>query len=211
MDSAFDAQSESTRTCSSTTINSSLLSEKICLATASEYESYIALAVEAFKAQDLRSLKAVKDFFTVLPSPVEIEQVLAAAVYQTAKLDLDSCRWLLRHPHYLMPELDLVDLAVKMVWFRLQSCGFLPGQDFELDSPQSWKLLSSAAISKLNRASRTTEIATASRPRLQPQELRPCCFWQAQLALSEAAKATLLQSSSVGDRLLFKELLQIGD
>lgn len=134
---------------------------------ADRYDSYIALAVEAFKAQDRRSLKALKDFLTALPSPVEIELVLAAAVWRTAELAPESCRWLLRHPNYLLPELDVVEMTVRAIFSRLQSHDLVQGQDFWLENTQ--------------------------------------------LKLSETAKVQLLQSCSLGDRLLLKEVLQVDD
>jgi hypothetical protein len=74
-------------------------------------ESYVELAVDVFKAQTLSSLQALKDFLTVLPSPVSIEKVLIRAVYRLAQSDPQACCWLLSEPAYLMPELDIIEFT----------------------------------------------------------------------------------------------------
>ena len=97
------------------------------------YESDVELAVEVFKAQEQASINYLKDFLTVLPSPRCIEQVLAAGFYRLAETDPDACFWLVRHPYYLMPELDLIEEARKFALSKLQSQGLVLGQDFRFE------------------------------------------------------------------------------
>ncbi|NEO28989.1 MAG: hypothetical protein F6K36_00720 [Symploca sp. SIO3C6] len=94
------------------------------------YESYIELAVDVFKAQNQELIKFLKDFLTILPSPTYIEQVLIAGIGRLAETEPEVCRWLLRNYSYLMPEVDLVDLAIDLAITKLESQGFVLDQDF---------------------------------------------------------------------------------
>lgn len=100
---------------------------------AQDYESYIALALDVFQSKDSTFIKSLKDFLTVLPSPTYIEQVLLAAVYRLPEINLDASHWLLRHPDYLMPELDLVAVAMALAIKKLQEQGLVLGQDFSIE------------------------------------------------------------------------------
>ncbi|AOY84434.2 hypothetical protein BJP36_00070 [Moorena producens JHB] len=115
---------------------------------AQDYESYIALAVDVFQSQDSTFIKSLKDFLTVLPSPTYIEQVLLAAVYRLPEINLDACQWLLRHPDYLMPELDLVAVTMAVAIKKLQEQGLVLGQDFSIE-PNGRLYLSTLAKDKL--------------------------------------------------------------
>ncbi|MGK7874910.1 MAG: hypothetical protein AB4426_16905 [Xenococcaceae cyanobacterium] len=108
------------------------------------YESYIEIAVDVFQAQNQKLIDSLKDFLTFLPNPNYIEQVLAGAIYRLAEINPDACRWLLRNPSYLMPELDLVDLAKKMTLSKLQSHGFVEEQDFWFEANNKLQLSETA-------------------------------------------------------------------
>jgi|GEM_PF-1103293 len=97
-------------------------------------ESYVELAVDVLKTQDLASIKALRDFLTVLSNPLAVENVLKTAIRQLAEGDPEACRWVLRHPASLMPDLDLKDLALKRAFNKLRECGFLFGEEFGFDS-----------------------------------------------------------------------------
>ncbi|NEP01478.1 MAG: hypothetical protein F6K58_23040 [Symploca sp. SIO2E9] len=98
------------------------------------YESYIELAVDVFKAQDQESIKFLKDFLTVLPNPTYIEQVLIAGIERLAETEPEVCRWLLHNYSFLMPEVDLVDLAIDWAITKLESQGFVLDQDFRVEA-----------------------------------------------------------------------------
>ncbi|WP_424096765.1 hypothetical protein [Moorena producens] len=115
---------------------------------AQDYESYIALALDVFQSQDSTFIKSLKDFLTVLPSPTYIEQVLLAAVYRLPEINLDASNWLLRHPDYLMPELDLVAVAMAVAIKTLQEQGLVLGQDFSIE-PNGRLYLSTLAKDQL--------------------------------------------------------------
>lgn len=114
----------------------------------STYEQHVGLAVDVFKAQNPALVISLKDFLTVLPSPKCVEQVLAAAIYQLAETEPDACRWVLRNPDYLMPELDLVDLARNFARTSLESQGFVLEQDFRLE-PNGWLEVNETAKAEL--------------------------------------------------------------
>lgn len=117
-------------------VNSPTLTEQElwCMSQSESYKPYIELAVDVFKAQDQESINFLKDFLTVLPSPTYIEQVLIAGIEILAETEPESCRWLLRNGSFLMPEVDLVDLAIDLAITKLESQGFLLGQDFALEA-----------------------------------------------------------------------------
>lgn len=109
-------------------------------------QSYVELAVDVFRAQNHEYIQALKDFLTVLPNPRSIEWVLIKAIYQLAETDKDACRWVLRHPDYLMPELDLVNYAVQWVCFKLKNQGLIFNQDFGFVDPLQIELTKNAEL-----------------------------------------------------------------
>jgi hypothetical protein len=104
----------------------------MCLS--NSYEPHIGLAIDVFKTQNPALLISLKDFLTVLPNPKCVEEVLVAAIYQLAETDIDACRWLLRNCYYLEPEVDLVELTMNLALTKLQKQGFVPGQDFKVET-----------------------------------------------------------------------------
>jgi hypothetical protein len=112
------------------------------------HETHIELAVDVFKTQDPALVLSLKDFLTVLPNPKCVEEVLTTAIYQLAEIDPNACRWLFRHSCYLEPELDLVEVAMKLAFSKLQNQGFVFGQDFRLE-PDSRLQVSEQAKARL--------------------------------------------------------------
>ena len=98
------------------------------------HEPHVELAIDVFRTQNPALVISLKDFLTVLPNPKCVEEVLTAAMYQLAETDPDACRWLLRNPFYLEPELDLVEVAIKLALTKLQNQGFVLGQDFKFEA-----------------------------------------------------------------------------
>lgn len=96
-------------------------------------EPHVELAIDVFKTQTPALVGSLKDFLTVLPNPKCVEQVLTTAIYQLAETDPDACRWLLRNPRYLEPELDLVEVAIKLALTKLQNQGLVLDQDFNFE------------------------------------------------------------------------------
>jgi hypothetical protein len=96
------------------------------------YESHIELAVAVFKTQDQGLLNSLKNFLTLLPSSECLENVLKLAICESAVSDPDSCRWLLSHPFYMEPELDVSNFVLESVTTQFQSQGFVLNQDFWL-------------------------------------------------------------------------------
>lgn len=117
-------------------VNSPTLTEHElqCMSQSEAYKPYIELAVDVFKAQDQESINFLKDFLTVLPNPTYIEQVLIAGIEILAETEPEACRWLLRNCSFLMPEVDLVNLAIDLAITKLESQGFVLDQDFGLEA-----------------------------------------------------------------------------
>ncbi len=103
----------------------------MCLSNANEL--HLDLAIDVFKTRNPALVISLKDFLTVLPNPKCVEEVLTAAVYQLAETDSDTCRWLLRNPQYLEPELDLATIAMNLVMTKLENQGFVLGRDFKFE------------------------------------------------------------------------------
>lgn len=93
----------------------------------------VELAIDVLKTQSKPLVNSLKDYLTFLPRPQCVEEVLTAALHQLAETDPDACRWILRNPDYLKPELELVDLTIKLALTKLQDQGFLVGQDFNFE------------------------------------------------------------------------------
>lgn len=104
----------------------------MCLS--NSYEPHIGLAIDVFKTQNPALLISLKDFLTVLPNPKCVEEVLVAAIYQLAETDIEACRWILRNSYYLEPEVDLVELTMNLALTKLLNQGFVPGQDFKVET-----------------------------------------------------------------------------
>lgn len=98
------------------------------------YESQVELAVDVFRSRTPQLINSLKDFLTFLPNTKCVEEVLSAAFYYLAETDPDSCLWLLNNPEQLKPELNIVELAAKLVHKRLESQGFILDQDFWFES-----------------------------------------------------------------------------
>jgi hypothetical protein len=96
-------------------------------------EPHVELAIDVFKTQTPALVGSLKDFLTVLPNPKCVEQVLTTAIYELAETDPDACRWLLRNPRYLEPELDLIEVAIKLALTKLQNQGLVLDQDFKFE------------------------------------------------------------------------------
>ncbi|MDY6782186.1 MAG: hypothetical protein SW833_06475 [Cyanobacteriota bacterium] len=103
--------------------------------TSSEYQCYVEIAIDVFKARSPSLINSLKDFLTCLPNPKAIELVLAVTIYELAETDPLACRWILQHPDYLMPELDLVALAIQTILSDLETQGYISGRDFCFERP----------------------------------------------------------------------------
>ena len=74
----------------------------------------------------------MKNFLISLPSLTDIENVLAEAVHYVAQTDPQTYRWIVQHPDYLMPELDLKRLAQQLAFSKLKNSQLTLGKDFRL-------------------------------------------------------------------------------
>ncbi|ERT04494.1 hypothetical protein M595_5562 [Lyngbya aestuarii BL J] len=103
-----------------------------CQSQPQEYQSYIEIAVDVLQVQNQAKLEILKNFLLSLPSLTEIENVLAEAVHHLAQTDPQTYRWIIQHPDYLMPELDLTRLAQQLALSKLKNSPLILGEDFRL-------------------------------------------------------------------------------
>jgi hypothetical protein len=99
-----------------------------------DYQLYVDLAVDIFKSQNQALIIHLKNFLAYLASPIDIESIFQSAIEQLAITDEQSCRWILCNPDYLLPEIDLIEVAKDMTKIVLNNQGFVCGQDFEFQS-----------------------------------------------------------------------------
>lgn len=104
----------------------------MCLFEANDY--HIELAIDVLKSQDKLLLQSLKDFLKVVPNPICVEKILVTAIYRLAKIDSEACGWILSHPDYLMPELDLINFSINFLAGKLKEMGFVKGEDFQIRS-----------------------------------------------------------------------------
>lgn len=116
----------------------------LCQSRPQEYQSYIEIAVDVLRVQNQAKLEILKNFLLSLPSLTDIENVLAEAVHHLAQTDPQTYRWIVRHPDYLMPELDLRRLAQQLAFSKLQKSQLILGEDFRL-TPKGQLQLSDTA------------------------------------------------------------------
>ncbi len=96
-----------------------------------KYQLYVEIATDVLQTQNQDQVKALKNFLNTLPSPTDIEAVLTAAVNQLAEIDIETYDWVLKHPDYLLPELDLANVARNLIGSILSKQGFVLKQDFD--------------------------------------------------------------------------------
>ena len=137
----------------------------MCLS--NSYEPHIGLSIDVFKTQNPALVISLKDFLTVLPNPKCVEEVLVTAIYQLAETDTDACRWILRNSYYLEPEVDLVELTMNLALTKLQNQGFVPGQDFKVETDGQLKIVQEAKTRLI--------IEDSVGERLLLEELLPVC------------------------------------
>lgn len=96
-----------------------------------DYQLYIDLSVHILKSQNQALIVQLKNFLVYLVSPLDIESIFKSAIEQIALTDEQSCRWILQNRDYLLPEIDLIEIAQQMTETVLEKQGFIIGQDFQ--------------------------------------------------------------------------------
>ncbi|WP_204106629.1 MULTISPECIES: hypothetical protein [Spirulina sp. CCY15215] len=109
-----------------------------------ESESYLDLAVDFLLSGDPDLIQSLKNFLTILSSPISIETILLKAIYRIAENEPKKGSWLLHHTDYLLPELDLWGWVRELVCTRLEEEGFILSKRFRFEANS--KLLLAEAI-----------------------------------------------------------------
>jgi hypothetical protein len=123
-----------------------------------KYQLYVEIATDVLQIQNKDQLKALKNFLNTLPSPTDIEAVLTEAVNQLAEIDREAYDWVLQHPDYLMPELDLVSVAQHLVISTLKQQGLIPQQDFDFTPEGQLKINAAAEMALFLNCSETESL-----------------------------------------------------
>lgn len=96
-------------------------------------QPYLDVAIDVIGTQNVSAVRKLKAFLVALPTPKQIEQVLAAAILHFAEHDRAVFEWVVEHQAVLAPELDLLSFVKKQVLTRLSDRGWVRHRDFELD------------------------------------------------------------------------------
>jgi hypothetical protein len=99
-----------------------------------DYQLYIDLSVHILKSQNQALIVHLKNFLVYLLSPLDIENIFKSAIEQIALTDEQSCRWILQNHDYLLPEIDLIEIAQQITKTILEKQGFIIGQDFQFQN-----------------------------------------------------------------------------
>ncbi|MGB3532339.1 MAG: hypothetical protein WBA13_02360 [Microcoleaceae cyanobacterium] len=120
-----------------------------------KYQLYVEIVTDILQTQNPEQLKALKNFLHTLPSPWDIELVLTEAVDQLEEIDLDTRDWILKHPDYLLPELNLVSVAQNLVKSILTKQGLLLGADFHFTTTGQLEMNTTAEMTLFSHSSET--------------------------------------------------------
>lgn len=123
-----------------------------------KYKLYVEIATDVLQIQNKDQLKALKNFLRTLPSPTDIEAVLTEAVNLLAEIDREAYNWVLQHPNYLMPELDLVSIAQHLVISTLNQQGLISQRDFDFTAEGQLKVNEVAEMALFMNCSETEYI-----------------------------------------------------
>lgn len=115
-------------------------------------EQTVSIAVALIRSRDLRTIQILKRFLTYIPSSTDIKQILTIAVTQLSKTCPETTCWLLQHPEYLQPELNVLDIVVDTLSVKLSSWGFVYNRDFHFDENGKLIMSQSAEVLLFNTA-----------------------------------------------------------
>ena len=99
-----------------------------------EHRRCTSVAIELLQTQDPGAILMLKKFLTYIPSPTCVKNILITAITELMDTSPSVICWLLIHPEYLQPEVDIEQLVTQRLAGRLTSWGFVQGQDFNLSS-----------------------------------------------------------------------------
>ncbi|MEA5468240.1 hypothetical protein [Spirulina sp. 06S082] len=111
-----------------------------------ESESYLDLAVDVLLSGDPDLIQSLKNFLTILSSPVSIETILLNAIYRIAEGEPKKGSWLLHHADYFLPELDLWGWVRELVCTRLEEEGFILSKHFRFEANSELLLAEAIAM-----------------------------------------------------------------
>jgi hypothetical protein len=120
------------------------------MATPEEQARFIRIAVELLQTQNPRAIVMLKDFLTCIPSPTSIRSILATAVAELIDISPTTLCWLLQHPEYLQPEVNVVKVVTQTLINRLIGLGFISGQDFDLSVDRTFEVSEAAKVALTN-------------------------------------------------------------
>jgi len=115
-------------------------------------EQTVSIAVNLISSRDLETIQTLKRFLTYIPSSTGIKQILIAAVTQLSETCPETTCWLLQHPEYLQPELNISDIVISNLSTKLSSWGFVYNRDFCFDKNGKLVMSQSAEILLSNTA-----------------------------------------------------------
>lgn len=117
-----------------------------------EHERCTRVAVELLQTQNPRAILMLKNFLTYIPSPTNIKNILTAAIAELIETFPDTVCWLLEHPEYLQPEVDVTQVVMQELLNRLENLGFVQGQDFHVSADYLFEVSEAAKLALLTQS-----------------------------------------------------------
>lgn len=125
------------------------------------YEQFTRIAVELLQTQNPRAVMMLKSFLTYVPKPSCIRAILTAAIGELIDTSPIVICWLLSHPEYLKPEIEVTSVVIEKLSARLMGLGFVEGEDFQVNSAQTFEVSEAARLALITH-SRFFEIQDCS-------------------------------------------------
>lgn len=97
-----------------------------------QFNFHTELVIDALKNQNKAFLVVFEDFITTLLGSEYTTEIITAAVFILAEVDLDTCCWTLRNFYDLNMHRDIAQGIVMLAVKKLASKGFILGQDFSV-------------------------------------------------------------------------------
>ena len=98
-----------------------------------DFQLHLEIAIDVLGKQNVAAIRPLKEFLCSIPSPKQIEQVLATAVLHFAADNQAVFAWIITNQNLLAPEIDLLAFTKGLITSRLRNRGWTQGQDFQLE------------------------------------------------------------------------------
>lgn len=107
---------------------------QLFMCTPQEFEQNVALSATLLQSQNAKTIQRLKDLLTFTRSPTRIREVLTAAIERLIASSPETICWLLANSDALQPEVNVTEVVTWKLIQTLLAQGYLPEEDFQIDS-----------------------------------------------------------------------------